>query len=174
MDCGTEILLTCEHRYQRSIMKFFKQLFGSAEPSHQAPLDKMGAALHGNDLEAKVEVLRALVLDLLREVEALRGTQLVQSQANGIRPKESLYGRIYRDTALLTHDETGPSSGIEKLLDLWRARPIFRFGEDSQYTGYGNEFTGELAEVAMLKRLGFSPAEIDRYIEDVEECMLRT
>jgi hypothetical protein len=156
------------------MMKFFKQLFGATRPSCSEPTTAaqsggpqrkrentgwgMRVALHGGDLEAKVEVMQMLVLDLLREVEALRRTQLDDAQANGICPKESRYGKIYRDTALLTHNSCGPTDGIAKLLNLW--------SQDLPATLGG----GRLSEVVMLKRLGFSPAEIDRYVQEAEEC----
>jgi hypothetical protein len=140
------------------MIKFLKQLFGANKRERaNTPLD-IRSVLYRGDLEAKVDALQGLVLDLLREVEALRRTQLDESQAAGLCPKESRYGKIYRDTALLTHNSCGPSDGITKLLELWR--------QDLPPTRHG----GGLSEILMLNRLGFSPAEIDRYVREAEEC----
>ena len=112
-------------------------------------------------LPARVALLQRLVLDLLREVEALRRTQLEVSRAEGIFPKESCYGRAYRATALMTHDATGLSSGLHKLLLHWEER-------------LGNRWTGPLNEIVMLERLGYSAQEIERYIKEAEEYESRT
>ncbi len=63
--------------------------------------------------------------------------------------------KAYADTAWLTHCATGPSDGWEKLLAeyySWDAKP------------------SEWRECLMLKRLGFSDAEIARYMESACEA----
>ena len=121
----------------------------------------MHSALAQGDVEAKVHVLQMLVLDLLREVEALRRTQLEECQAKGISPKQSPYAHAYRETALLTHDSTGTSTGIRNLLERW---------EECEGTRHG----GSLNELAMLARLGFSAQEIVQYIQEAEDYEMRT
>ena len=49
------------------------------------------------------------------EVEALRSACL-ESTEGGPIAKDSAYRQAYRETALLTHNSAGPSSGVAKLL----------------------------------------------------------
>ena len=72
-------------------------IFPSGKPDTQAQLSE------------RVAILSAVVLDLMMELEALRRTQ----SAN------SVYQDAYFDVSLLTHDSTGPSSGFDKLVDLF-------------------------------------------------------
>jgi len=104
--------------------------------------------------DPRIEILVGMVFDLLLEVEALRTGLLA---ANGsARAKDSPYGRAYRDTAYLTHNACGPSSGLEKLLAL------FYPSEAEEATGDWRERRA-WRECLMLQRLGFSQEEVGAY-----------
>ena len=96
--------------------------------------------------ERRLEVLTKVVLDLMTEVEALRETI-----ATGSR-----YRDAYRNSALLVHNNSGPSTGWDKLLDCF----------------YPHEETSEgrmWRELLMMRRLGFTSTEIETYQRKAEE-----
>jgi hypothetical protein len=99
----------------------------------------------------RVEALTTLVLDLLAEVEALRETQA----------RQSAYRDAYRQAMLLAHDASGPSSGWEKLLDRYYPR---------QPSSDGRTWRESL----MMRRLGFTPAEIEAYQQEAEQAETNT
>ena len=101
----------------------------------------------GGAIARRVEALTTLVFDLLAEVEALR--QVVASQP--------AYGDAYRAACLLTHDAAGPSSGWEKLLDRYYPRQSSTDGRAWR-------------ETLMMRRLGFTPAEIEAYQREAEQA----
>jgi hypothetical protein len=98
-------------------------------------------------LARRVEALTTLVVDLLAEVEALRQAQVTQPA----------YRDAYRDVSLLTHDSTGPSSGWDKLLDRYYPREPSPDGRAWR-------------ESLMMRRLGFSAAEIEAYQREAEQA----
>jgi hypothetical protein len=105
--------------------------------------------------------LVAIILDLLMEVEALRTAVLAsQTETSG---KDSDYARAYRDTAYLTHNAAGPSSGLEKLLAQFYPRSLEREGRDERQ---GRAWR----ECLFLRRLGFTEDEIRAYKEEAEEA----
>jgi hypothetical protein len=108
--------------------------------------------------DPRIDVLVAMVFDLLMEVEALRAAHLASN--NGARGTDSGYGRAYRDTAYLTHNAAGPSSGLEKLLGL------FYPAESEMDTGT----SGTWRECLMLRRLGFSQDQVRAYMDDAERA----
>jgi hypothetical protein len=118
---------------------------------------------HDWDHAAKVCVLAELVIDLFVEVEALRSALLLSVEAKGLPGNQTTYGRAYRKTALLSHDATGPSGGLEKLLALW-------LGDHPNHSQDGLR----LRELAMLKPLGYSDPELQAYIEEAESYESRT
>jgi hypothetical protein len=95
----------------------------------------------------RVEALTALVFDLLAEVEALRATSLSQVP----------YRDAYRQVALLTHDASGPSSGWEKLLNRYYPRELSSDGRAWR-------------ETLLMRRLGFTPAEVEAYQREAGEA----
>jgi hypothetical protein len=111
-------------------------------------------------LERKVSILTHLVFELLREVEALREAQIRENQAEGTTLKDSPYGTAYLETALLTHNASGVTTGIEKLLFRW-------LGDGSELIPR-NYLGSVLREILMLKRLGITEEELHKYIEDSE------
>lgn len=124
----------------------------------------LGVNQSNADLSKQVETLRLLVLALLMEVEALRSAFLAESLAEGEDLKSSEYGKSYVSTALLTHDSTGPSGGLEKLLGKWLfSEKKYHFSPDLY-----------MREILMLKRLGFSEDEIKAYRQKAEEYETRT
>ncbi|MBW4642907.1 MAG: hypothetical protein KME23_07915 [Goleter apudmare HA4340-LM2] len=112
-----------------------------------------------SSLEERFRLLTHLVIELLREVEALRKAQINESQASGILPKDSHYGNAYQQTAYLTHNSAGPTGGIDKLLALW-----FGYPEQVPQSRYGSFLT----EILMLRRLGLTEEEIKQYIQKAE------
>jgi hypothetical protein len=114
------------------------------------------------ELPDRVAVLSDVVLDLLVEVEALRDA-LARTKAGGAaRPVhggydlpctdrelaegKAAYPAAYVDTAFVPHNGAGPSGGIEKLLARF-------YPTDAR----------EPREAIMLRRLGFTDAEIARF-----------
>jgi hypothetical protein len=113
----------------------------------------------GTERDPRVEVLAGMVLDLLLEVEALR--KVVAASALGAGGKDSAYGRAYQETAYLTHNATGPSSGLEKLLALFYPRL-------AQAEGQGGQERRTWRECLLMRRLGF-PEEAVRVYKDAAE-----
>jgi hypothetical protein len=70
-------------------------------------------------LERKVTILTHLVFELLREVEALRAAQIKQIQTEGVEPKDSPQVQAYLETALLSHNSAGITTGLQKILLRW-------------------------------------------------------
>ncbi len=121
------------------------------------------ALLQDGDSDARVRVLTELVLDLVVEVEALRSAFLLAARAKGVAAKQTTYGRAYRDATLLTHDASGVSGGMEKLLARW-------LGDRTENTLNGHR----VRELAMLRRLGYSEDELKQYLEEAESHEART
>ena len=90
------------------------------------------------------------------EVESLRAAAIEDCGKAGTNPGDCGYGRAYRATALLSHNSAGPSTGIEKLLERWLSDETTRNGI-------------AVPEVLMLKRLGYSEDEIERYLDEAEQ-----
>jgi hypothetical protein len=122
-------------------------------------------ALYGTrDPGTRVEALIQVVLDLMVEVEALRGalTRLFPDRGAGPVPwsanptltaSKGAYAAAYVDASYTSHDGSGPSGGLEKILALF-------------YPVRGDA----PREVLMLRRLGFSDVEIARFLEAAEEA----
>jgi len=115
--------------------------------------------------DQRIEALASMVFDLLMEVEALRAAQL--TLGGGGHDSDSAYGRAYRETAYLTHNSCGPSSGFDKLLSRFYP-PDF----EKQTGTPRRERTWR--ECLMLQRLGFSTEQIREYKEEAEEAELFT
>jgi hypothetical protein len=121
------------------------------------------------ELPDRVAILSQVVLDLLVEVEALRDA-LARTRAGGaaqsvhggydfpcrdaeLTEGKAAYPAAYADTAYVAHNAAGPTSGVEKLLE--------RF-----YPTSG----AEPRESIMLRRLGFTDAEIARFLAAAREA----
>ena len=111
--------------------------------------------LYFGNSDEKIRVLTECVFALAMEVEALREAMIEESKAKGIVPKDSPYGRAYYETALLTHNSAGPSSGTDKLFKRW-------------FSGRNTPNHLDPREALMLMRLGFSPHEISAYSTEAE------
>ena len=129
----------------------------------------MIALCGGGDSAARLSVLSRLVVDLLVEVEALSGA-LAASHAGAasgpthqgydtpchdeaLTDGEGAYPGAYVDAAYVLHNAAGPTGGVEKLLA--------RFYPDG---------AAGPREALMLRRLGFSEAEIDRFVAAAEQA----
>ena len=118
------------------------------------PRTIVNSLLAPSSLEQTVHTLGRVVLDLMMEVEGLRRALLMRESPGrtdfgfdnlipeGISPG---YGRAYWGSALLTHNNAGPSFGLEKL-----AAAFYPEGP-------------ELRELQMLRCLGLSDREIETY-----------
>jgi hypothetical protein len=156
-------------------------LFGSSIPAIDQEIAMLNVrtlhvVLHGHegDLARRTEVLGRIVLDLLMEVEALRkavkelsdragtldeGDDILSDPRHGVPGPRTAYAAAYGHTAWLTHCAVGLSDGWEKLLAeyyTWDAEP------------------SEWRECLMLKRLGFSDADIATYMESARQAELFT
>ncbi len=121
----------------------------------------MPASNKGAEGDPRMEVLVAMVFDLLMEVEALR--KVVSASKLGVGGKNSAYGRAYEETAYLTHNACGPSSGLEKLLALFYPR-----GAEEKGKSWRERRTWR--ECLLLRRLGFSDEEVRAYKEAAEQA----
>jgi hypothetical protein len=121
----------------------------------------MPAGTKGAEGDPRIEVLVAIVFDLLMEVEALR--KVVSASKLGVGGKDSAFCRAYEETAYLTHNACGPSSGLEKLLALFYPRSADEEGRRS----WGRR---TWRECLLLRRLGFSDEEVRAYKEAAERA----
>ena len=131
----------------KSIFRNLFHRFLSKEQAPPKPSDPLALAY------AEIAELRETVFDLLVEVEAIREA-LLRSPV-GSAGSRSTYAIAYRDTALLTHDSTGPSGGHDKLMA--------RF-----YSGAPEHL--DWRECLFLSRVGFSEDEIAKYKDKAEEA----
>jgi hypothetical protein len=141
--------------------------------NRQSVGDIVMALYGGGDPAVRLETLSRLLVDLLVEVEALRGAVAQLSVGAAGRPvhgrydipchDETLvegkqaYPAAYVDAAYVLHNAAGPTGGIEKLL----ARFYPANGDESR-------------ETLMLRRLGFSDAEIAQFVEAAEQAEIFT
>ena len=139
--------------------------------------DLISALFAKPDLSARMEVLAALVMDLFVEMEALREAVMrLEGSTHGARADASferahsglvsangktVYQRAYLETAFETHNNGGPSGGLDKLLA--------RF-----YPPAADEMGRAWRECLLLSRLGFSPSEIAAYKRAAEEAEMFT
>ena len=119
--------------------------------------------LYSRDLHEEVAVLRQLVVDLMTEVEALRALQLERG------PEEvAAYRRVYRRTALASHNSAGPWSGVHRVFWAWYGE------EDPPAMTFGDLEDGVRRELALLRRMGATDEEVQQHMVEVEEHATRT
>ena len=110
-----------------------------------------GHSAEQRELAKRVDTLIVVVLDLMTEVEALRDAQVTGSR----------YHDSYRSACILTHNSAGPSTGLDKLLDCFY--PEDRFSDGRVWR-----------ESVLMRRLGYTPAEIDAFRRDATEAEMYT
>lgn len=129
------------------------------------------------DLDARIGVLVTLMMDLFMEVEALRGALF---RLEGFKPDaraevdfeigysglvlafgKSVYQKAYLETTFETHNNSGPSGGLDKLLA--------RF-----YPPAADEMGRTWRECLLLAHLGFSQSETAEYKRAAEEAEMFT
>jgi hypothetical protein len=127
-------------------------------------------ALYGaGDPAARIDALASVVIDLLVEVEALRGAALgaqggdrgepvhggydIPCHDETLAEGKGAYSAAYVDAAYVLHNAAGPTGGVEKLL--------------ARYYPAGGSGP---REALMLKRLGFSAAEVARFVAAAEHA----
>jgi hypothetical protein len=140
--------------------------------------DLLSALFAKPDLSARREILAALVMDLFVETEALREAvmRLESCAFNAaladadfdlghsglvLACGKTVYQKAYLATAFETHNNGGPSGGLDKLLA--------RF-----YPPAADETGRTWRECLLLARLGFSPSEIAEYKRAAEEAEMLT
>lgn len=139
--------------------------------------DLMSTLFAKPDSCARMEVLAALLMDLFVEVEALREVvmRLEGFPPDGradinfgrgcsrliLAPRKTVYQKAYLETAFETHNNGGPSGGLDKLLA--------RF-----YPPEADQMGRAWRECLLLARLGFSPSEIAEYKRAAEEAEMFT
>jgi hypothetical protein len=121
----------------------------------------MPAGAKGAEGDPRIEVLVAMVFDLLMEVEALRA--VVAASKLGAGGKDSDYGRAYQETAYLTHNACGPSSGLEKLL----AR-FYPPQADEQAPSWRQRRSWR--ECLLMRQLGFTDDDVRAYQDSAEQA----
>lgn len=119
----------------------------------------------GAEDDPRINILVALVFDLMMEVEALR--KVVSTSKLGMGGKDSAYGRAYEKTAYLTHDACGPSSGLDKLLALF-------YPPSATNEGPNRHEKRTWRECLLMLRLGFSDEEIRAYKKTAEDAEILT
>jgi hypothetical protein len=112
------------------------------------------------ELKFQVSLLSYLVIELLREVEILRQTQIDEAQKQGISPKHSAYGENYREISLWIQSSVGPG-GLVSFFKDWISDKTTRNGL-------------AVTEFPMLEKLGYTSEEIEEYLEKVEEVSIYT
>jgi len=144
------------------------------EPRHR---DIIFTLFGKSDVNARVQVLETLVLDLFMEVQALRESVIyLDQQTRGARASgaggpgyqgkilswgKSAYQKAYLETAYLTHHNGGPSGGLDKLLSEF-------------YPATTDDMGRTWRECLFLERLGISRAEIEEYKKAAEEAEMFT
>jgi hypothetical protein len=118
----------------------------------------------------KIAVLTDVVFELLREVEALREATIAEARRQGISPKESSYGRAYEAAAMGTRSWARMSDGWPNLFARWMGFTWFDGRDDLAQASFGEP----MRELIMMRRLGFSPEEIDAYLERIRETYANT
>lgn len=106
-----------------------------------------------------LDTLLSIVCDLMLEVEALRATVLEMQKTE--HAETTGYAKHYRDTAYLTHNGIGPTSGLTKLLQLY-------YPHRPEKGTPGPASPRAWREVLMLRRLGYSEEEIREFKQDAE------
>ncbi len=155
-------------------MIFFKRLFNKSERTNPKPVQpeniepnrpvvpvqltkfEFMCGYHRADMDIEINALRKILFHLIREIEALRETNLQEANLNGILPKQSVYGQVYERVYLRSYNSAGPWSGYEKFLWDW-----FHKG---QVNARDNP-----DELMMLRKLGYSDIEIQEYLNKVTE-----
>jgi hypothetical protein len=130
----------------------------------------------GSKKNVRIDVLAALILDLFMEVEALREAVIkidertfdppigeyfeVNYQSSVLSFGKSSYQRAYLNAAFETHNNGGPSGGLDKLLARFYPSAVDDGGRTWR-------------ECLLLERLGFSPVEIEEYKSAAEDAEMR-
>jgi hypothetical protein len=117
------------------------------------------ASLVMSTVDERNITLISMVSDLLVEVEALREAVIRLSASAG--RDASSYRDAYLETALLSHNSAGPSTGVDKILALF-------YPDQSEADGR------PLREVVMLRRLGMSQAELDAFQKEAKDLEVLT
>ncbi|MFM9965418.1 MAG: hypothetical protein ACKV2Q_29890 [Planctomycetaceae bacterium] len=130
-------------------------------------------SLFSSDEKFDSASLRQIILALMLEIEALRTAVIRLSQRtgsgddepvnesvldearHGVSGEHSAYGAAYLDAAWLTHCAIGPTSGWDKLVELFFA---------------GTESSENWRELLMLRRFGYSPEQIAQYQREARDA----
>ena len=111
---------------------------------------------NSNEMD-EIKAIRKIIFHLIREVHALRETAIQSSRKDDISPKDSLYGKIYKETCVLSYNSAGTLSGEDKILLDWF-----------------NNYDGLPDEVIMLRKLGCDESEIIEYLNEIQKVSCYT
>jgi hypothetical protein len=114
--------------------------------------------------DPRTDTLVTAVLQLMMEVEALR--EALINLEGGRKGNGSVYGRAYRETAYLTHNSAGPTSGLAKLIAQFQPSDVEQHPGDPEPRAW--------TETQMLRRLGFSEEDIGAYRKEALEAEMFT
>ena len=137
--------------------------------------DLVHCRVHALDSSAneRLQTLERIVLDLMMEIEALRATVIELSSRigpthasddalddgpAGVSGPHTIYGRAYLETAWRSHLSAGPSCGWDKILEQF-------YGDECHGTAIDVEHWRELL---MLRRLGYSEAQLTQYVQQAQ------
>ena len=118
---------------------------------------EMVLALLNSSGDERIGALVVVALDLLVEVEALREVVMRLSAGAISDPSMAPYLAGYRETAFLSHNSAGPSSGLEKVIA--RFYPKKRDPDGRTWR-----------EGVLLERLGMAEAEFEAYKARAKEA----
>ncbi len=106
---------------------------------------------NSNEMD-EIKVLRKIIFHLIREIDILRETNIQKSILENQSPKDSIYGKLYKEICIESYNSAGPSSGEEKIMWDW-------FNRNDELPD----------ETIMLRKLGYSEDEIKKYLEKIAE-----
>jgi hypothetical protein len=106
---------------------------------------------NSNEMD-EIKVLRKIIFHLIREIDILRETNIQKSILENQSPKDSIYGKLYKEICIESYNSAGPSSGEDKIMWDW-------FNRNDELPD----------ETIMLRKLGYSEDEIKKYLEKIAE-----
>ncbi len=144
----TQILQESEEKEEPTHLEFIKILYKNADSLEEA--------------NKRINLLMNLVIALMMEVEVLQSIHIDDAIKKGEIGTASDYGKKYKEVALLIHNPSGVSTGIEKLLREWFGFSDIKYDrfEEKNLKGYID---------TVFKRLRFSQEEVNEFHNKVRE-----
>ncbi len=111
---------------------------------------------NSNEMD-EIKVLREIIFHLIREIDILRETNIQKSILENQSPKDTIYGKLYKEICIESYNSAGPSSGADKIMWNWF-----------------NSSDGLPDETIMLRKLGYSEDDIIEYLERIARVSQNT